>query len=193
MRPSWTRACAATQRRLGRLGGVERLPLELLRLAQISLRKRVRPEPREGERRVVAEADASRNLERATVSLNRGRAVLPSLRRPCLEEQRRYAKRVVADRVRMSARCRRQRRDRRDVAGLRRADRADDAARCNPPIVPGRLERGGRVARQLGSALDVAGLGHGERRTSVARIPAAILQAVAASETARSPAASAAS
>ena len=73
--------------RVGRLGGRERLPLELLGLAQVSVRERVRAESGEGERRVVAEPDAPRELERAPVSLDRGRAVVPSLRYPRLEQQ----------------------------------------------------------------------------------------------------------
>ena len=47
-------------RRSGGLGGGQCLPLELVGLAQGLRRKRVRPEARERERRVVAEADAPR-------------------------------------------------------------------------------------------------------------------------------------
>ena len=49
-------------RRLCRLGGEKRLPLELLGFVQIAVRERVRPESGEGERRVVAERDAAREL-----------------------------------------------------------------------------------------------------------------------------------
>jgi hypothetical protein len=50
--------------RVGRLGGREGLPLELLSLVQITaVRERARAECGERERRVVAEPDALRELE----------------------------------------------------------------------------------------------------------------------------------
>ena len=46
---------------------------------------------------------------------------------------------------------------------MRRTDRANEAARCDAPVVSSRLERGGRVVRHRGSAFDVARLPEGER------------------------------
>ena len=150
-------------RRLGCLGCRKRLPLELLGLAQIAVRESDRAESGESERRVVAEPDSPGELERAPVRIRRGRLFPASLGRPRLEQQHRGAKRVVADRVRVTAGDRGRRGDGRDVAGVRRTDRANEAARCDAPVVSGRLERGGRVVRHRGSAFDVARLPKGER------------------------------
>ena len=163
MRPSWTRAWAATHGAWAASAVGKRLPLELLGLAQIAARERVRPEPGEGERRVVAEPDAPRELERAPVRLHRGGAVLPALRHPRLEQQPRDAERVVVDRVRVTADRRRHGGDGGDVAGAGRAYRADEAARRGAPVVAGRLERRGRFSRQRVGLSLVAGLRQGER------------------------------
>ena len=150
---------------------VARLPLELLGLAQIAVRESDRSESGESERRVVAEPDSPGELERA-LRIHRGR-VFRVLGRPRFEQQHR-AKRVVSDRVRMTAGDRGPRGDGRDVAGVRRTDCANEAARRDAPVVSSRLERGGRVVRQRASAFDVARLPKGER-ASVERSRAAMV------------------
>ena len=188
------RAWAADQRRLGRLGGGEGLPLELLGLVRISARERDRPEPGESERRVLAEPDAARELERAPVALDRRRAVLPSLGDPRLQQQPGDAKGVVSDRVRMAADRRRHRGDRRDVAVTRRRRRADDAARRDAPVVARRLERGRRARAPSRQPARGRRIAPARGRASAVRAPApGEPQPSAASATARSPAASATS
>ena len=97
------------------------------------------------------------------------------LGRPRFEQQHRGAKRVVSDRVRMTAGDRGPRGDGRDVAGVRRTHCANEAARRDAPVVSSRLERGGRVVRHRGSAFDVARLPKGERehqlRSRAAMVP----------------------
>ena len=150
-------------RRVGRLGGEKRLALELLGLVGIAARERVRPEPGEGERRVVAERDAPRELERAPVCLHRGSGVLPPLRHPRLEQKPRDAERVVVDRVRVTADRRRHGDDRGNVAGVRCAYRADEAARRGAPVVVGRHERRARCLRHCVGPFPVPGLRQGVR------------------------------
>ena len=120
--------------------------------------------------------------------------VLPSLRDPRLEQQPGNAERVVADRVRVPADRRRHRGDGGDVAGARRADRADEAARRDAPVVAGRLERGATRSapsrRPVPPSPDCASASASVNCASPSCRGAA---AVAASASARSPAASAAS
>ena len=179
--------------RVGRLGGRKRLPLELLGLVQVAARERARAECGERERRVVAEPDARRELERAPVCLHRGRAVLPPLRHPRLEQQPRDAERVVPDRVRVAEDRRRHGGDRGDVPGARRASRADEAARRGAPVVPCRLERRARVSRHRVGPLLVAGLREREREGQLREPELLRRRRRAASVSARSPASSAAS
>ena len=135
-----------------------------------------------------------RKLERAPVRLHRGRAVLPSLRDPCLQQQPRDAERVVGDRLRVTADRRRHRGDGGDVTGARRARRPDEAARRDAPVVPGRLERRAAASRAIASARSASpDCARASASVSCASPSCARRRAVAASASARSPAASAAS
>ena len=150
-------------RRMGRLGGEKRLPLELLGLLRIAARERVRAESGEGKRRVVAERDAPRKLERSPVCLRCSGGVLSSLCDPGLEQQPRNAERVVVDRVRVTADRGSHGGDGGNVADVRCARRTDEAARRDTPVVPGRRERRARFLRHRVGPQRVPGLRQGVR------------------------------
>src|SRR5436305_1482894 len=73
--------------RLGRLGGCNRLPPELLGLAQVAVPERDRAKACERERSVVAEADTRAELERAAKRVDGRPLVVPPLPDPRLEQQ----------------------------------------------------------------------------------------------------------
>jgi hypothetical protein len=200
------RQCCRTPRRSARGGhvpGPRPTSLGLPRLsqapaagaprpAQIAVRESDRSESGESERRVVAEPDSPGELERAPVRIHRGRVFPASLGRPRFEQQHRGAKRVVSDRVRVTAGDRGRRGDGRDVAGVRRTDRANEAARCDAPVVSAASNAAAASSAIVAARSTSPDCPRASASISCAK-PRCHGAAIAASETARSPAASAGS
>ena len=148
----WTRAWAATHGAWAASAVASACRSSSSALRRSPFARATAPSPARAERGVVAEPDSLGELERAPVRIHGGCLFPASLGRPRFEQHDRGAERLVADHVRMTAGDRDRRSHGRDIVGMRRADCANEAARCHALVVSSLLECRGRVQSAIVAA-----------------------------------------
>jgi hypothetical protein len=131
----------------GRLGHGQRPPTELLGLARVPARERVRAESDQGEGDVVGKADLPRELEGAPVGVLRGTRFVSPLSDPGLQQHRGNHKDVVPDGLGVPEDLGRHGRDGGNFSRVDGTLGPDQAARRDAPMVTGCAVVGARLLR----------------------------------------------
>jgi hypothetical protein len=134
-------------RRRGYLGHGKRPPTELLGLARVPARERVRAESDQGEGDVVGKANSPGELERAPVGVLRGTRFVSPLSNPGLQQHRGNHKDVVPDGLRVPEDLGRHDCDGGDLSRVDGTLGPYEAAHRDAPMVSGCAVAGARLLR----------------------------------------------